>query len=244
MRVRFLPHRWRRRPAAVLAGLVLLSLLGWGAWWAGRQAWAYHHWRAAERADDGRDFAGALGHLACCRSAWPARPEVYLHSARAARRAGLLEEADGYLHECRRLGGTSPEAVLERLLLTAQSGGFVRVEESLRPHLRPGRPEFLLAAEVVTSELMRSNRLREAKGYLDLWLEQRPDDAEAFVRRGWVAEHLFDFESAAADYRRVLDLDPGRDAVRLRLAEVLVDNGRAASSASNSRQARSVRPWR
>jgi tetratricopeptide (TPR) repeat protein len=219
-----------RRPKQVGLGVVLLAVLGGAGWLVGREAWARYHWRAAETAADRRDFQAALAHLACCRSAWPDRAEVRLHEARNSRRAGSLDDADAHLHAYRDLQGISPEGTLERLLLTAQRGPFADVEEPLRARYRPDTTDGLLIAEVVSACLMRANRLQEARQYLDDWLRRRPDDTEALVRRGWVLEHLFDFPGACRDYQHLLDLDPGREPVRLRLAEDLMQSERAAEA--------------
>ncbi len=151
--MRWLPGFCRRRPKRLLAVALLLPLLGWGGWLLGREAWARYHWQLAQTAADRRDFPAALAHLACCRSVWPNRAEVYLQCARNARRAGLLDEADDALHTCRQLSGSTAPVVLERLLLTAQGGDFVSVEEALRGLFRPDRPEGLLIAEVMSWSL-------------------------------------------------------------------------------------------
>jgi len=229
--VRWSPGFCRYRPKWLLAAGVLLPLLAWGGWLGGREMWARSHWRSAQTAADRRDFSAALDHLACCRSAWPNRAEVYLHSARNARRAGRFDEADDYLHTCRRLSGSTAPVVLERLLLTAQRGDFLSVEEALRGLFRPNAPEGPLIAEVLSWGLLRANRLREAREYLDYWLQRQPDEVEALVRRGWVTEHLFDFEASLRDYRRVLELAPERDPVRLRIAEILLQTLRATEAA-------------
>src|SRR5262249_39650962 len=71
-----------------------------------------------------------------------------------------------------------------------------------------------------------TRRLQEAKGYLDQWVERYPDDAEGWLRRAWVLEHLFLLDAARADYEKVLALEPGRDPVRLRVAELLIQKNR------------------
>jgi tetratricopeptide (TPR) repeat protein len=220
----------------------MLLLVGGGGWLLGREVWARYHWRQAVQAAVLRDFPGALSHLACCRSVWPNRAEVYLLCARNARRAGQLDEADDYLHTCRNLDGSTPPVMLERLLLTAQRGDFVSVEDSLRGLFRPNSAEGVLIAEVMSWGLLRANRLQEAREYLDYWLERRPDEVEALVRRGWVNEHLFEFDDSLRDYRRVLVLAPERDPVRLRVAEILLQTLRGTEAVPYLEELRTRRP--
>jgi tetratricopeptide (TPR) repeat protein len=214
--------RWYRRPGRLLAVLAGLALLACGGWYGGRQAWGAYHWRRAREAADRRDFMAALDHLARCRALWPASAEVYLESARAARRAGRLDEAEDFLHACCDRQGAGAETSREWLFLAARRGRFLELEEDLRAGLKPGRPDWLLTLEVLTGELMRANRLLEAKAYLDRWVACLPDDVEGWLRRAWVLEHLLDLDGARADYEQVLARAPERHAVRLHLAEILV----------------------
>src|SRR5437868_5702562 len=62
------------------------------------------HYQAAQRALAHRDFAAAREHLAHCLQVPFGRAEFHLLAARAARRAGVYEEAEQYLRTCRALG--------------------------------------------------------------------------------------------------------------------------------------------
>ncbi len=217
---------WYRRPRRLLVVLAGLMLLAGAGWYGGRQAWGYYHWRQARKAAERRDFPAALDHLARCRDVWPSSGEVLLESARTARRAGALREADDFLQAARDHDGPTPEVVRERLLLAALQGQFPEVEEAIRAGLKPAAPDWLSTVEVLVGELMRANRLREAKAYLDEWVARYPDDVEGWLRRAWVAEHLLDLDGARADYEQVLARAPERFPVRLHLAEILVQNKR------------------
>src|SRR5262245_40142312 len=84
----------RLSPRRLLLLGILLAALGLGGWWAGRQLWALHHFRAAEGALAARRFADARTHLDICLQVWPHSQQARLLAARAARCAGLREEAE------------------------------------------------------------------------------------------------------------------------------------------------------
>jgi tetratricopeptide (TPR) repeat protein len=217
---------WYRRPRRLLALLIGLALLAGAGWYGGREAWGHYHWRRARTAADHRDFPAALDHLAHCRTVWPEAGAVYLESARVARRAGRLGEADDFLHTAREREGSTPEVTRERLFLAAAGGQFPAVEEAIRAGLKPNAPDWLLAVEVLTKELIRTNRLREALAYLDEWIARYPDDVEGWLRRGYAKKQLLDLDGARADYEQVLARDPERFAVRLHLVQFLVEGKR------------------
>jgi Tfp pilus assembly protein PilF len=218
----------RPRPLVLATGLTLLAVFVGGAYLGGRHLWAWRHSAAAEAALARRDFSAAREHLARCLEVWPNSPRTHLLAARAARQAGALEEAEQHLAACQRLlGDATEETTLEWALLQARRGDLPEVEKYLLAQLEEDHPDAIQILDVLTAELMRTRRLPEARHYLDQWLERTPDDADVLVRRGWVAERLTDATGAIADYQRALSVDPDRDRVRLRAAELLVENGRA-----------------
>src|SRR5262249_19709633 len=87
---------------------------------------------------------------------------------------------------------------------------------------REDSADSLLIMEVLSWEYMWALRLGEARRLLDLWLKNRPDDFDALVRRGWVAERLSDYETAQSLYAQAVALRPASDSIRLRLAEFML----------------------
>ena len=65
---------------------------------------------------------------------------------------------------------------------------------------------------------------------MDRWLELSPDSVRALDWRGWVSNQLDHRGQALADYERALELQPGRSAVRLRLAEIYTESARHAEA--------------
>ncbi len=223
------------RPRHAFLLLTTLLLAAFTAYLGGRQLWAWHHSRAARRALEGRDYRQARAHLADCLAVWPDSAATHFLAARAARllaattsdRREYLDEAMEHLDACERLGGSVEDVALEWDLIRAQQGRLAAVEKKLLACVRQDHPDWLYVVDVLTWQWLREHRLVPAKVYLDLWVKRRPDDREALVRRGWVAEHLLDIDGALRDYGRALNADPERDRaeedrVRLRLAEILV----------------------
>jgi tetratricopeptide (TPR) repeat protein len=211
----------RRHPGRVLAAFALLVLLGLGGYYAARQVRAGQHYRAAEQALDRRDYRQAARDLDACLQVWPDDAAARFLAGRAARLAGEFDRAEEHLRACQRRQGVTRENSLEWALLQAQRDGLNDWEDDLRSRLAQDDPDALWILDVLTGQLLHSRRLLEARGYLDQWLQRRPDDPLPLVRRGWVAEHLFDDGAALADYQRALAVNPADDNVRLRVAEIL-----------------------
>jgi tetratricopeptide (TPR) repeat protein len=241
-----------RRPWRSLGALLCLALLGLLA----HRSFSYleaqylepgRHYRRALSALERRDFEEARQHLARCLEACPRDSRYEFLAARAARRSGNLEEAEAHLFACQRLEetfGATPagDTKLEWALLQVQRGQLVDLEPYLRARLREDHPDSLLIWEALSWELMWTGRYGEALDCLNQWLQRRPEDYEALVRRAWVAEHLLDFAGALADYAKALAQDPRQDHVRLHVAEILVERNRAAEALSDLEQLRARQP--
>jgi tetratricopeptide (TPR) repeat protein len=222
----------------------VLVALGVGGYFGVPQLLGFYHWHAAQKAQERREFALAHQHLAGCLSVWPHSVTTQLAAARAARRAGLLQEADDHLRACQDSEEqTSDEWRLQYNLLAVKRDGLNPLQERyLQDALRQGCSDPLEVMEALSEEYLRRDRYPDAQALLDAWLEMRPDDVEALARRGWVWDHLFNFDRTRADYERVLALDPSRDSVRQRLAEILVLNNHADLAGEHVEQLRTRKP--
>lgn len=211
------PPLYRRLVLSVavlaLAGVMIWYAVCWIVW--------TRQFQAAALPLRTRDYVAAEEHLAWCRWAWPSDPETWLISARNARRSGDRKQSQAWLEQAERAGASVKEVRLERLLDYAQWEFSPDVEETLREQLKLSRSDYPLIAEALTAEFMRVYRLSEAREILDRWIELDPDDTEPYVRRAWVAEHQLDFDAAVMDYRRVLEAEPDRWQIRLRIADIL-----------------------
>jgi len=216
-------------PGVALACLAMLGVAGWLVW---PQAMGWYHGRAAQKAFDQQDFAAAYDHLAAGLRMSPDSASIHLAAARAARKLGFLNDAEEHLRTCQRLEPEmSPETTLELTLLQITRSPMTSAQEKyLQDCLRHGCPDPLDLLEALTDQYLRRSRYVEAAPLLDAWLERRPDEVEALVRRGWVSDHLFDFAGTHACYEKALARAPERDGIRLRLAEILLLNNRASEA--------------
>ncbi len=204
---------WRR---ALLSALAVLGL-AYGA----RAAWLEYHFRAAERAEERRDFAAVRDRLKPYLDAYPSSGRAHFLAARAARRAGRLDEAEAHLAACRRLDYRPDDVTLERVLLAVGRGESAG-EDYLRECLERGHPDSLLILEVLIDAYLRDYRLLDALAALNRYLERLPDDVAALLGRAFVYEKINAFADAERDYRRALAADPDNESARRRFAELLL----------------------
>src|SRR5438105_650283 len=197
-----LPKARSRRLRKVCYGLAVLAALGVSGYFGVPHLLGFYHWHAAQKAQESREFAVAHAHLARCLSVWPHGVATQLAAARAARRAGLLQEADEHLRACQDSEEqTSDEWRLQYNLLAVKRDGLNPLQEKyLQDALRQGCSDPLEVMEALSEEYLRRDRYSDAQALLEAWLEMRPDDVEALARRGWVWDHLFHFDRTRADY--------------------------------------------
>jgi tetratricopeptide (TPR) repeat protein len=209
---------WRR--AALLLGGLVLFAAGLGA--AGH---VHHQWRSAREALAANRPGEAHSRLAVCLWVWPRNLEVHLLAARAARLSGDMLAAEAHLNRCLKLHHGATEAVqLEFLLLRVQTGELDQVAPTLIDCVENQHPESALILETLAHAYLRLLRYNAAYACLSRWLELCPEAVKAYQARGWVLERLNKPKLAAGDYRRALELDPDLMAVRLRVAEMLIED--------------------
>ncbi|HZY89373.1 MAG TPA: tetratricopeptide repeat protein [Gemmataceae bacterium] len=228
------PRRPWRRPARLLAALALLAVAGLGAYAAGTQLWALHHYRAARAETERYHTNAARAHLEACLKVWPRDPDALLLAARGARRLGDFEQAEVFLARYRERRGPEDEAgALEQVFLRAERGDVDDVGPYCVRLIEEGRPAAPLALEALAHGFLRKYRLREAALCLTQWLERRPDDTQAVLFRGIVHEQLQQRDEAVASYRRVVQLDAEHDEGRMRLCALLLLAGRGGEAATH-----------
>jgi tetratricopeptide (TPR) repeat protein len=232
-----------RRPRRLLLLGLLLVPLGFGAWVGGRHLWAEYHFWKAKRALERYYPEEAREHLRLCLEVWPESVPTRLLAARAARQAGDLEAAEEHLEVCDRFPEEmSEETVLEAMLLQAEGGNLDPVEEQLQDLVEQNHAQALLILEALTRGYLRMYRLVEANSCLSYWLRQQPDNVQALTLRGRVWMRVHDYRRAVRDFRRVLELDPERDAARLFLANCLLENSKTRDALKELRYLRDRQP--
>ncbi len=212
------PWASRRRSAV---SILILGGLTAGAAYGGRALWLQHHFRAAEEAQERRDFQTALVDLQPYLAAYPESGPAHFLAARSERRAGRLTEAEAHLDTCRRLRYRPDDVDLERVLIKVRQG-----EPDLEPYLRErvdqGHPDTLLILEVLIDHYLHNYCLADALGAMNQYLEHRPDDVAVLLGRAFVWERFFSWDEAERDYRQALALDPAHLEGRRRFAELLL----------------------
>jgi Tfp pilus assembly protein PilF len=208
--------------ARAVFGLVLLLIAGVAALGTYRHLWADYHYRAAERALQRRDFDAAQADLELCLEVWRDDPGTHFLLARTARRAGSYAAAEHHLSVCKKLGWVPEAIALERALLEAQRDDPAGVDTYLLGCVHKDHPDSAIILEALSQGYLKRYRLLQALDCLDLWLRRAPDDIQALAWRGEAFERVHHEDKALDDYRRALDLDPERDEVRLRLANLLI----------------------
>jgi tetratricopeptide (TPR) repeat protein len=223
---------WPALAGGVLLAGGFLALEGWAYWQESlaRRAVAEEHFDDAQRHVD-----RALG----VRRRWAA---TQLLAARIARLRGAYAEAEQHLDRCGQLDGISEPLQLEWLLLRCARGEADELSADLLAAVDRHHPESAAILEALAGAYMRQTRYQEALRCLDRWVELAPDCVRALDWRGWVGNQLDHRAQALADYERALELQPGRSAVRLRLAELLVDSSRHPEAVPHLERLREEQP--
>jgi len=203
--------------------LVLVVLLVGGA--GGFYGYAVREWRGAVAAiRDGRP-ADARKKLPLCLSVWPKDPDVHRLAARAARMSRDYPVAEEHLNICLKLEhGASEDTQLEFLLMRAQTGEVEEVAPLLFAYIERQHPDAPMILETISLVYMYHLRYGPAHFALNRWIDEFPDSARAHHYRGWVLERLNQPKLALDDYLRALDLKPDLDQVRVRVAEMHLED--------------------
>jgi tetratricopeptide (TPR) repeat protein len=215
------PRRHRRRWYWLLGGGVLLV-----AGLAASEGWAAWQERLAGQAMADDHLDEARHHIEVALHVRSRRTSTLLLAARIRRLRGAYPEAEQYLLRCGQLHGMSAPVQLEWLLLRCQQGEVDELAPNLLAQVGQNHPDTLAILETLASVYIRQMRYLEALSCLDRWLERAPDSVRALDWRGWVTAQLDHREQSIRDYERLLELQPGRADIRLRLAQILVESAR------------------
>ena len=155
-------------------------------------------------------------------------------AARAARLSGNLAVAEDHLNRSLQLqGGATQELQVEFLMYRVQAGELDEVAPALLDCVEGENADSAAILETLARAYMQRLRYKPAYACLTRWIELCPDTAKAYQWRGWVLERLNQAKAATDDYQRALDLDPALIPVRLRLAEMLLEDKRAPDAVTH-----------
>jgi tetratricopeptide (TPR) repeat protein len=224
--------RRRRRWYWLLAGSVLLLA---GAW-AAAEGWANWQERLAAQALADDDMEAARRHIESALLVHRRRVSTLLLAARIRRLRGGYSEAEHYLLRCEKIEGMSEPVQLEWMLLRCQQDGVDELGPKLLTLAKKNHPQAPAILETLASVYMRHMRYLEALVCLDLWLTITPDSVRGLDWRGWVNYQLDHRQHADRDYQHLLELQPQRADIRLRLAQVLLESPRPADAVPHLEQ--------
>ncbi len=222
-----LARKHKLRAAVVVIGLAAVVYLGLESV---RCLQARHHYRAAIRSFETSSATGsrqaaeeALEEIRRALAIWPRSTASHLLAARVARRLQRYDEASARLQRCQELG-LSPETLdLEWGKLRVQQGMLAPSESVLLGHVIRDDGEAESALEALASGYMQTYELPRALKCLDGWLEKRPENTQALRWRAAVQARLSRARDAAADYGRLVQLDPVDDDARQKLVTILLN---------------------
>jgi tetratricopeptide (TPR) repeat protein len=214
------PPRSRRRRWLFL--LLAITLIGGG--WATCEGWAAWQERLAVQALADNHLEDAKLHVDRALFIRRRRVSTLLLAARIRRVTAAYSEAEQLLLRCGELQGMSEPLQLEWLLLRCQMGEVDEVSPTLLALVRNKHPDSPAILEAIARVYLRQTRYLEALGCLNQLLEQTPDSVRALDWRGWVGVQLDHRDQAILDYERLLELQPNRSDIRLRLAQLLVES--------------------
>ncbi len=211
----------RSHPKLCAGGIVVAAaalLIG------GTCLYARQQWRSAERAlNEGRYPDAQQGFKRCLRF-WPNDVHAHVMAARSFRLTGDFVDAEKYLNECLKLQrGASDEVQIEFLLMRVQRGEVDQLTETLMHLVDQQHPQSATILDTCASAYLFNHRYRPALKCIERWVTIDPAAARPHQLRGWVYEEMNLRVDAMKEYKQALQLDPSLVPVRLRLAEMLIN---------------------
>jgi tetratricopeptide (TPR) repeat protein len=219
----------RSRPWTTALVLFGLALAGTGT---GLYGYALYQWHAAQAALREDRPTDARARIQWCLTFWPRSADVHLLAARAARLTGDYPAAETHLKTCTRLNrGATEASQLEYLLMRAQTGEEDEVAAALFNYVDHEYHESPLILQTLARAYMHRLRYGPAYACINRWAKLQPDSAKPYHWKGWVLERLNNPRAAMQDYERALELDPELVPVRLRVAEMLLEDSHPVKAA-------------
>jgi predicted Zn-dependent protease len=209
---------------------ILLGLIAAAAWLITLQFYAWHHFRASEKALARHHYERALQHAQICRRLWTKDPDALWIAARAARCQGLYAQAKDLLRQYEAVHGADERLAFEQLLFrfeTAEVDASLHLCQEMLDNHNPDAPIVL---ESTVRALLRSFRLPAADFWLKKWLALEPENVQALCLRGDLYLCGERQPDALTSYSRALQLDPEHEESRISRADILLGMRRAGEA--------------
>jgi predicted Zn-dependent protease len=215
------PVRTRRRAAAtVTLVLALLAVAGW----YGLSALRFQREQTAAREALSRyDFPEARRRLESCLKRRPNDQTTLLLAAQAARRDGMLDDAEKYLDRHQeRVSQPTPESALQWALLRVQRGLVKEHRQTLMDYVDVRHPDSEQILEALAQGCVHVYRLDEASFWTRHLLDRFPDNPVGRLIDAQTHESLRRRERAREIASDLVENYPSNDKARLYLAGLLV----------------------
>jgi tetratricopeptide (TPR) repeat protein len=228
------PVRSPARAALSAAAVALLAFAGWH----GARALRFRRGQAAAQEALARyDFPEARRRLASCLALRPDDPAALLLAAQAARRDGLLDEAQGHLDRLwERARRSTPEEALQSVLLRVQRGLVKEHVHELLDYLEIRHPDSEQILEALAQGCVHVYRLDEATFWTRQLLDRFPGNPVGRLIDAQTNDTLRRRERALEVARRLVEDYPGYDKARLCLAGLLFKDHQYDGAADHYRE--------
>ena len=168
-----------------------------------------------------RRIPAALDWLARAEAVQPSDRRTQFDLARANRLSGRFVEMQTHLQKARDLGFPADRLKREQLLAMAQSGRIREIEPQLAELFSSPGEDGREICEAVVSGMFLCYRLQDAFTILGAWRRDYPTDPQPDVVEGLYSFQKRVWLKAAESFEKAIRLAPGRDDVRLHLADSL-----------------------
>jgi tetratricopeptide (TPR) repeat protein len=232
-----------RTPARATLTAALVALLALGGWYGLRALQFRNDQAAAKEALARYDFPEARRRLAACLRLRPSDPETLLLAAQAARRGGLLDEAEEHLDRCSdALGRSTPEGALQGVLVRVQRGSVKEHVRALLDFIEIRHPDSEQILEALARGCVHVYRLDEATFWTRQLLQRFPDNPVGRLIDAQTNETMRRRDRAMELARGLVEDYPNDDKARVYLAGLLAKAHQYAEAANQYREVHRRQP--
>jgi tetratricopeptide (TPR) repeat protein len=184
----------------------------------------------------------AKKHIDVCLTAWPGDLRAHVLALRITRMEQDYDEAEKQLKEVQKISGVSEASNLEWSMLQAHAGDLDAVEQYLWSLVNEQHPDSILILDALTAGYVRMYRNADASASIKIWLDLQPNCIQAIFYRGCLDQRSHAYEKAVDDFMKVIEVDPDRDSVRLRLITCLLSTNQLKAALEQAQKVYQSRP--